>query len=251
MGNEEADTHSGVEAAVEQLSNHTRGAVRSPAETGSSASGGSDTESAADGPDIRIGSEAAVTVGPDSGADTAVGRMRADDWLERVVTVHSAGTYDVTLGVAAPHEKAVTLEVSVGDTDLGPVAVPRTESWVDATTVTVPGQALSAGEQVLRIAVVEAGGDGDACYLQWIEVTDSDHETIPGAIDRDDDGTIEGGAILSALDHRRDGTPVPNTDGETVTDGVVLDLVERWTDETQGAAGSESVLRTVPRDGES
>ena len=251
MGNEEADTHSSVEAAVEHLSDHTRGAMRSPAETDSSASGGSDTESAADGPDIRIGSEAAVAVGPDSGADAAVGRMRADDCLERGVTVHSAGTYDVTLGVAAPHEKPVTLEVSVGDTDLGPVAVPRTEGWADTTTVTMHGQALSAGEQVLRIAVVDSGTDGAVCALRWVEVTDSDHETIPGAIDPDDDGTIAGGEIPSAIDHQRDATPVPNTDGEPVTDGVVLDLVERWSDEAQTGTGSESDLRTVPRDGES
>lgn len=171
-------------------------------------------------------------------ASDSVYRMDADEWLEYLVDLASTGTYDVTLSVASPHSETVTLEVSVGATDLGPVAIPETDSWEDDATVTFTGQALSGGEQVLRISVVDAGGNECACELDRLEVHGSEYETVSQAIDADDDGTIEHGGILTAIDHRQSGEPVPNTGGGTVTDGVVTDLVKRWQDERDVSDGN-------------
>jgi plastocyanin len=168
-----------------------------------------------------------------------VGWMHEGEWLEYTVKVQSEGTYDLTLRVASQQSGTVELAVSIGDTDVGPVTVPQTDGWDDYTTVTVPGVQLAAGEQVLRIDVVNTGGHEYGCNLDWVEVTESEYESVPQAIDADDDGTIEDDEILDAVGHWKSGEPVPNTGGQTVTDETVMDLVDMWKEETDITEGDQ------------
>jgi hypothetical protein len=92
---------------------------------------------------------------------------------------------------------------------------------------------------VFRIDVVNTGGREYGCDLDWFEVTESDYESVPQAIDADDDDVIEDNELLDALGHWQDGDPVPDTGGQTVTDDIVLDLVEMWKDETDITEGNE------------
>jgi Ca2+-binding EF-hand superfamily protein len=91
----------------------------------------------------------------------------------------------------------------------------------------------------LRIDVVNTGGHEYGCNLDWVEVTESEYESVPQAIDADDDGTIEDDEILDAVGHWKSGEPVPNTGGQTVTDETVMDLVDMWKEETDITEGDQ------------
>jgi plastocyanin len=202
------------------------------------------------GPDVAYSDESTGNIGgeyrdtqvdiqamPDSGDNYNLGWMHDGEWLEYTVKVQSEGTYDLRLRVASPQSGTVELDASVGDTDVGPVTIPQTDGWNDYTTVTVRGVQLAAGEQVLRIDVVNTGGHEYGCDLDWIEVTENDYESVPQAIDADDDHVIEDEEILDALGHWKSGQPVPNTGGQTVTNEIVLELVEMWKAETDITEG--------------
>ena len=76
-----------------------------------------------------------------------VGWTMPGEWLKYSVNVASAGTYNVSMRVAAIAGN--TVQVTVGGAT-GSFAVPNTAGWQKWTTVTVP-MALAAGQQVMTV----------------------------------------------------------------------------------------------------
>ena len=84
-----------------------------------------------------------------------VGYIDAGDWLDYAVSVQTAGTYTVQFRVAG-WNPAAQLQLKVGASVLSTVPVPNTsggQNWQTFTT-TVP---LAAGNQTLRVAIVQGG----------------------------------------------------------------------------------------------
>ena len=82
-----------------------------------------------------------------------VGWTTAGEWLKYSVNVSAAGTYDVSLRVAAPSGN--TVQVTVGSVT-GSFSVPNTGGWQNWTNVTVP-MSLSAGAQVMTVKFATGG----------------------------------------------------------------------------------------------
>jgi endonuclease/exonuclease/phosphatase family metal-dependent hydrolase len=82
-----------------------------------------------------------------------VGWTAAGEWLKYTVNVSSAGTYNVSLRVAALSSNS--MQVTVGGAS-GTFAVPNTGDWQSWTTVTVP-IALAAGQQVMTVRFTTGG----------------------------------------------------------------------------------------------
>lgn len=120
----------------------------------------------------------------DGGDDThPVGRMHNDTKQAYTVDVGTSGS--VGLCVASPRSEDVSRGISVGDTSVGPVSIPRTDS-TDYTGVMEPGVALSPGGQGYQMPVVERVSDEHGCNLDWLDATETDHGSVPRAIDTDD-----------------------------------------------------------------
>jgi parallel beta-helix repeat protein len=88
----------------------------------------------------------------DSGGGYNVGWTGGGQWFRYTVTVATAGTYTLTLRVAAP--SAVTGALHLADASgtslTGPVGIPATGGWQNWTTVTAT-VTLPAGRQVLAL----------------------------------------------------------------------------------------------------
>jgi hypothetical protein len=119
----------------------------------------------------------------------------------------------------------------------------------DGTTVEVlvdgpsePGDELRIqGENGSAIRFDVAADAGDAAFVvtttpgaeevtQRTEtvVTVDGCESIPSAVDENDDGRIGDFEVLDAIEYWRDDAEVPGTCGETIDDFEVLDLIETW-----------------------
>jgi hypothetical protein len=97
----------------------------------------------------------------DTGGGYNVGWAVAGDWLEYTVAASVAGTYDMSLRVAAPASGAMHVEVD-GVPQGGTLAIPNTGAFQTYTTVTVP-VSFSGGQQVVRVVF-----DSDGTNLNWI-----------------------------------------------------------------------------------
>ena len=82
-----------------------------------------------------------------------VGWTAAGEWLKYSVNVAAAGSYDVTLRVAAT--AANSMQVTVGNVT-GAFAVPNTGGWQAWKTVTVP-MTLAAGQQLMTVKFSTGG----------------------------------------------------------------------------------------------
>lgn len=89
----------------------------------------------------------------DTGGGYNVGWIDTNEWLEYTVDVTSSDTYNIELRVASPYSGR-TFHLEFNSVDVtGPISVPNTGGWQNWTTVTVNGVDLSAGQQVMRIAM--------------------------------------------------------------------------------------------------
>ncbi len=96
----------------------------------------------------------------------AVGWMNAGEWLAYTVDVQSDGLYTVSarVGSAFPDR---TFHIEIDGRDItGPIAVPHMDDWDLYETVSLPGVALQAGVQTIRVVV----GPEDYLDFQWLSL---------------------------------------------------------------------------------
>lgn len=126
-----------------------------------------DSDAANSGGQYRPTEGVDVEAATDASGGYDVGWVTAGEWLEYTVNVAAAGTYDLRLRVARQPAGTSTVSVLFGGVDkTGALAVPSTGGWQTWTDVTRPGVTLSAGPQVLRIALT-----GASYNVNWIEIT--------------------------------------------------------------------------------
>jgi hexosaminidase len=100
---------------------------------------------------------------PGGGYD--VGYIGAGEWLEYSLSVASAGSYALTLRIAAPQAGA-SLHLELDGKDVsGPVALPQTPDWSTFTVAGGPTVALPAGAHVLRVVF-----DALGCNIDWLKL---------------------------------------------------------------------------------
>lgn len=118
----------------------------------------------------------AVDIGAttDVGGGFAIGWMMPGEWLEYLIDVATAGTYQIRFRAARGDSGNGNLRVSVDGVDkTGIVAIPGTGGWQNFITVTKRGVSLEAGVHKLRIEVVGSGFD-----LNWIEILSGERQTF-------------------------------------------------------------------------
>src|SRR6202453_2766437 len=111
---------------------------------------GSATSYRSDGVDLEATSDPSPTTAGGNGYD--LGWTAAGQWFKYTVNVATAGTYTVSLRLAAPTAVTDGLHIdNSSGTDLsGTIAVPATGGYQDWTTVTARGT-LTAGQQTLTV----------------------------------------------------------------------------------------------------
>lgn len=94
----------------------------------------------------------------DVGGGYMVANAWAGEWIEYTVNVPAAGTYNFEARVASDGLGG-TFHVELGGVDkTGPIQVPNTGGWDTWQTLTKAGLSLSAGQQVMRVALDTNGG---------------------------------------------------------------------------------------------
>jgi len=102
----------------------------------------------------------------DTGGGYNVGWIASGEWLEYTVDVATAGDYDVEVRVAS-QSTGGTLHIEFDGNDVtGSISFSATGGWQNWTTVTKTGVTLSAGQQVMRIAM-----DGSNFNVNWVNFT--------------------------------------------------------------------------------
>jgi hypothetical protein len=138
----------------------------------------------------------------DTGGGYNVGWTSAGQWFRYTVSVASAGTYTVSLRVAAPGAVtgALHLANSSGANLTGAVNIPATGGWQTWTTVTA-SVTLPAGQQVLTLAedtggwninsltFAAAGSGGGIDTSAWYEVV---NQNSGSCVDDSNFGTVNG-----------------------------------------------------------
>ena len=123
-----------------------------------------DTDVGNSGGDYRT-DDVDIETTSDTGGGFNVGWIHSGEWLEYTVDVQSSGQYDFNIRVAALNSVG-TMHIEFDGNDVtGPVSVPVTGAWQTFTSVYVNGVSLSAGEQVMRVAM-----DSDAFNVNWINI---------------------------------------------------------------------------------
>lgn len=106
----------------------------------------------------------------------SVGWIASGEWLEYTVNVAIAGSYSLSFSSSATTATG-SIRVRMDDIDLtGIVALPPTGDWGTWQTTTVNNISLSAGNQILKIEII----DGDF-NLNNLSITQEMNPTIPNA----------------------------------------------------------------------
>lgn len=133
-----------------------------------------DTDVSNQGGRYRTGDGVDIEATSDAGGGDDVGWVAAGEWLEYTVNVAQAGSYDLNLRVARQPVGNSAVSVALGGVNkTGDLVVPSTGGWQTWADVTKTGVSLSAGQQVLRIAMV-----GDLFNVNWIEIAPSPSFTL-------------------------------------------------------------------------
>ncbi len=168
----------------------------------------------------------------DAGGGFNVGWMSVGEWLKYSVNVAAGGTYDLEFRVASNGGGGtIHLEVN-GSNKTGSIGIPNTGGWQSWTTVRKSGVSLSAGPQVWRLVVDQAGASGATLNLNRIVVTAattstptagggdivlyaSDASRIAGNWARVSSTGAAGGQLLQSVDR---GWSTPNVPKSAPTD---------------------------------
>jgi chitinase len=121
-----------------------------------------DTETANQGGAYRTdGVDVQATT--DAGGGYNVGYIAAGEWLEYTTNVTTAGSYDISMRVAATAVGS-TFHIELDGSNItGTVAVPNTGDWQAWQTVTLKNVALTAGQKIMKVAM-----DGGSFNLNYI-----------------------------------------------------------------------------------
>ncbi len=130
-----------------------------------------------------------TTTTADTGGGLIVGWVDTGDWMDYLVNVQIAGTYNVDFRVASPYF-GTRFQLKKDSTVLATISVPNTGGWQAFQTVTATGVPLSAGWQTLRIHASTGGWN-----MNWMNFT-----TIPGKIEAESYSTMNGVMIQSTTD---------------------------------------------------
>ncbi len=127
----------------------------------------------------NAGGQYRPTEGVDIAADAAAGNGMTvgwtvpGEWLEYTINVASNGTYTLDTRVAALGAGGqFRLEVN-GQDVTGAITVPNTGAWNVYQTVTRTGINLTAGPQVIRLAMLTNGSGGAVGAFDWFRLTAS------------------------------------------------------------------------------
>jgi phosphatidylserine/phosphatidylglycerophosphate/cardiolipin synthase-like enzyme len=126
----------------------------------------SDTSSGNTGGQYR-NTDVDIEATADSGGGYDVGWTAAGEWLNYTVNVGTAGTYTIEARVAASGAGG-TFHIEVNGVDkTGPMTIPNTGGWQAWTTISKANVSLSAGSQVWRLVIDNAGSVvGNINYLR-------------------------------------------------------------------------------------
>ena len=93
----------------------------------------------------------------DTGGGYNLGWVAAGEWLKYTVNVTAAGDYNLEVRVAARGAGGI-FHIEINGVDrTGPITIPETGGWQQWTSVTKPGLSLTAGTQVWRVVMDQAG----------------------------------------------------------------------------------------------
>ena len=102
----------------------------------------------------------------DVGGGYNVGYIADGEWLNYMVNVTSAGTYNFSFRTASTGSTGA-IQVNVdGAAVTGSIAIPNTGAWQTWTNVSSPNISLSAGQHTIRLLVVTGGFN-----LNYVNVT--------------------------------------------------------------------------------
>ncbi len=129
----------------------------------------SDTTSTNEGGKYRSGG-VDIEFGADGAAGYDVSWTKAGEWLEYTVNVVSAGVHTLEARVASSGSGG-TFHVEFGGVNkTGTMAVPNTGGWQTWQTITSSVFTLSAGQQVMRVALDAVGATGSIGNFNWLRI---------------------------------------------------------------------------------
>jgi hypothetical protein len=128
-----------------------------------------DTSAVNSGGAFRLNEGVDIEGTADSGGGFNVGWMSAGEWMEYTVNVAAAGTYTLQARVAASGAGG-TFHVEFGGVNkTGAMTIPNTGGWQNWITIS-KSVTLSAGTQVMRVALDTNGASGVFGNMNWIKV---------------------------------------------------------------------------------
>ncbi|MDF7808671.1 Ig-like domain-containing protein [Pontiellaceae bacterium B12219] len=150
----------------------------------------------------------------DAGGGENVGWIDAGDWMDYVVTVPSAGTYELNYRVASK-DGGGSVQLQVNGTAQTTVSIDSTGGWQNWTTLST-SVSLSAGTHTIRLHAAAGGWN-----INWLEFIQRS-----GATDLIAYWKLDDGSGTTAADSSGNGFDGAVTDGTwtTGTDGGALDF---------------------------
>jgi len=104
----------------------------------------------------------------DTGGGLNIGWIENGDWAEYTINIPAAGTYPVDFRVASGSSGG-TINMVVGGSTIGSVAVANTGGWQTWKTVSTTAAFNTVGNQTLRLNFV--GGTGSLFNINWFKCT--------------------------------------------------------------------------------
>jgi hypothetical protein len=129
------------------------------------------------GNDFRTNEDVDTEACTDTGGGYNVGWMAANEWLEYVVTVPAAGTYEIDIRVAS-NATGGNFHIEFNGIDVtGNLSVPVTGGWQNWTTVSATAT-LTAGTQIMRFVNADSA---DEYNINYFDIT-APMATVPDVV---------------------------------------------------------------------
>lgn len=112
---------------------------------------------------------AAVDLSQAPGGDSraCVSHIEAGEWLEYTIRIEQAGQYNITARTSRMMPTTGRIRILFNGIDkTGPITVPVTSSWQVFTSAMARNIYLPAGEQVMRVEMLDG-----SMMLNWIEIS--------------------------------------------------------------------------------